>query len=272
MMSRQTVLLADNDHEYVTSIRPFLAEGGYRVIAVHTPEEAVQVLQRGNVDLALIDIRLRDDKDELDRSGLQVAHHAPDIPKIIVTNYPTYEAARAALTSQANGHAPAVDIATKHDGPEKLLLLLNHISTSIRLRALEARETYFATVRVQANVFFWLSIAAAITGFALLGFSVYLAVANNLTVDVMSVTAGLVIEAVSVLFYQQANRANQRVDEYQRERIENERVKRLLDACEEITDDEKRNDCIRAVIDANKTLFSVNSPTTNSLATGQSTP
>ena len=70
------------------------------------------------VDLAILDIRLRDDDDEKDTSGLKVAREAKSlIPKIVLTGYPTPELAREALTA-VYGEPLAVGFVGKAEGPE----------------------------------------------------------------------------------------------------------------------------------------------------------
>jgi hypothetical protein len=59
------------------------------------PAEAKRILEQGNIDLAIIDIRLMDDNDEKDISGLVVAKEtAPSIPKIILIRFPAFELAK----------------------------------------------------------------------------------------------------------------------------------------------------------------------------------
>jgi len=124
--TRKRILLADNIGEYRRSVIGFLELEGYAVTEAGTPEEAQEKLELEEFDLALVDIRMRDDKDTLDMSGLAVAKFASErgIPCIIVTAFPTVELARAALRSL--GAEPyAQDMITKGSDPQAVLASIN---------------------------------------------------------------------------------------------------------------------------------------------------
>jgi hypothetical protein len=80
------------------------------------------LLELGGIDLAILDIRLTDDADEKDRSGLAIAREvAPLVPKIILTAYPSYKFVREILQPRADALPPAVDFVAKQDGPEAMM-------------------------------------------------------------------------------------------------------------------------------------------------------
>jgi two-component system KDP operon response regulator KdpE len=100
----------------------FLVLEGYSVSEAGAPEEARKKLEPETFDLVLVDLRLKDDGDVNDISGLEIARLASErgMPCIIVTSFPTVELARAALRSR--GAAPyARDLITKASGPQALL-------------------------------------------------------------------------------------------------------------------------------------------------------
>ena len=116
------ILFADNHAEFLANRLEFLEGEGYTIIAARTPTEARHVLEGGDVDLAILDIRLRDDDDEKDTSGLTLAKElAPSVPKIILTDYPDYQFVRTALKTGADGKPPAVDFLAKGEGLEAML-------------------------------------------------------------------------------------------------------------------------------------------------------
>ena len=130
---RKRILLADNLREYRRSVIGFLELEGYLVAEAGTPEDAQELLVKDEFDLVLADLRMRDDTNLNDMSGLAVAKFASEcgIPCIIVTAFPTVDLARMALRSR--GAEPlAKDLITKASGPQALL-------DSIRL-TLEYRE------------------------------------------------------------------------------------------------------------------------------------
>lgn len=119
------VFIADNDHHQLSSCREHLENQDCTVYTAKTPEEAQRKLESElQVDVAVIDIRLRDDGDEKDVSGLDVAKLRPDIPKIILTAYPDYETTRIALKR----HLPiAYEYLAKIEGLPKLMSTINWV-------------------------------------------------------------------------------------------------------------------------------------------------
>ena len=118
---RHTILVADNDLEYLSLTKEYLESEGFKVISATTPEEARLVLENLSVDLAVLDLRLSHDWDERDIGGLELARVGnPSVPKIIMSAYPTIEVVRDVLT--ANVGVPAtVDFVNKAEGLEALL-------------------------------------------------------------------------------------------------------------------------------------------------------
>jgi DNA-binding response OmpR family regulator len=122
-MNKGRVLFADNVKHFLKARSEFLEAAGYEVLKADTLEKAKQLLQDARVHLAILDIRMVDDDDERDVSGLILAKD-PDyrpIPKIILTGFPSYEAVREALGPALDGLPPAVAFLAKKEGPEALI-------------------------------------------------------------------------------------------------------------------------------------------------------
>jgi DNA-binding response OmpR family regulator len=122
-MIKATILFADNDPDFLQTRGEFLEQEDYRVIPAADPTEARRLLEQGRIDLAILDIRLQNDDDEKDTSGLTLAK-APLyrlVPKIILTNFPTYQAVREALGPALDGLPPAVAFLGKREGPEAMI-------------------------------------------------------------------------------------------------------------------------------------------------------
>ena len=82
----QTILFADNDLDFLETRQTFLKNAGYHVIPATSPDEAKAILKKQKIDIAIIDVRLFNDEDEGDLSGLDLARTvAPSVPKIILT-------------------------------------------------------------------------------------------------------------------------------------------------------------------------------------------
>lgn len=117
------ILLADNDPDFLNTRAEFLENEGYRVLKAFSLEEARQLLTEAHVHLAILDIRMVDDDDEKDVSGLTLAKdlgYRP-VPKIILTSFPTYQTVGQALGPALDGLPPAVDFLAKVEGPEVMI-------------------------------------------------------------------------------------------------------------------------------------------------------
>ncbi|HJQ70239.1 MAG TPA: DNA-binding response regulator [Blastocatellia bacterium] len=117
------ILFADNDKRFLETRAGFLREAGYEVLLARSPEEAEQLLSEEHVHLAILDIRLEEDLDERDVSGLVLARAKEyrRLPKIIMTKYPTYENVREALGETLDGLPPAVRFIAKQEGGQALV-------------------------------------------------------------------------------------------------------------------------------------------------------
>jgi len=115
--SKATILFADNDLSLLETSKEFLEKSGYTVITATNPKEATTKLETDGIDVAVLDIRLENDEDERDRSGLILAKNvARSVPKIIVTNFPSYDYVREALRPQLDGLQVAVKFIDRNEG------------------------------------------------------------------------------------------------------------------------------------------------------------
>ena len=91
-MQNKKILLIDNSPSFLETYGLFLESNGYEVFGALSLSQAREILQNNLVHLIITDLRATNDNDELDRSGLIFAQTvAPTIPKIIFTNFPTYD-------------------------------------------------------------------------------------------------------------------------------------------------------------------------------------
>lgn len=121
-MPRQFLLLADNDVDFRRTLHRLLELEDYQVEEATSPQEAVEKLERLKVDLVLLDLRLTDDGDNYDISGLEVAKKAMEMGTrcVILTAFTAPETMRLALRSR--GAEPlALDYVTKESGPQAVL-------------------------------------------------------------------------------------------------------------------------------------------------------
>lgn len=251
------ILFADNDSDCLRTRSEFLEQEEYRVIPALNPTEARRVLERGGIDLAILDIRLEDDDDEKDISGLILAKEvARSVPKIILTGFPSHEYVREALRPQLEGLPAAVDFVAKQDGPEALL---RAIRKALEFGGEWLRETIdgiaerlakdYEDARRQSQMNYRASLGVAILGIVIIFVGTALTLEGILAFGIASAVGGIVTEAVSYLFFRRVDVANERMDRYHAESLQTRRFENLLASCDEISSLEKREACKERVID-----------------------
>ena len=120
-MSKLRVLIADNTHATLETYAEALYLAGYHVIQATSPEETRAALEDQRIHLALLDLRLMNDSDEKDKSGLIVARKsARSVPKIVLTKFPVTEDVRTALKFDAQGRSIAVDFVDQRLGLDEV--------------------------------------------------------------------------------------------------------------------------------------------------------
>jgi len=85
----QTLLLVDDDADFVATLQAFLMDRGFRVLAANTGVEAVALALANKVDLLILDLRLP----PLNGLGVyqELQRHGITLPTIVVTAYPVEE-------------------------------------------------------------------------------------------------------------------------------------------------------------------------------------
>jgi DNA-binding response OmpR family regulator len=126
-MSTKVILFADNDIDFLDSRSEFLENEGFIILKASSPEKAREFLDHRRVNLAILDIRLTDDK-EGDISGLELAQDSAynSLPKIMMTGFPTVDDAKLSLRRIVDELPPAVDYISKKgsagkDGRKELI-------------------------------------------------------------------------------------------------------------------------------------------------------
>jgi predicted nucleotide-binding protein len=114
---KATILFADNEPYLLETSKEFLEKAGYAVIVATNPRDATRKLETGGIDVAILDLRLENDDDDKDRSGLMLAKNvALSVPKIIITSFPSYDYVREALRPQLDGLPVAVKFIARDEG------------------------------------------------------------------------------------------------------------------------------------------------------------
>lgn len=116
------ILMADNDPDFLATRQEFLERKGYVVIPAFSPLEAQKKMKEESIHLAILDIRLINDDDENDTSGLELARtFSYSVPTLILTSHPTVEYVRRAMRPHLDGRPGIFDFLTKQEGPEALI-------------------------------------------------------------------------------------------------------------------------------------------------------
>jgi CheY-like chemotaxis protein len=141
---RSTILVVENDELYGETVKEHFGQAGYRTLVARNSDDAKRMLGAYRVDLAVVDIRLVDDADEKDVSGLGLAREInQEVPVIVLTQWPTVQNVREALAPY--GQPAAIGFVSKEEGFGELLLAvsiaLKPLSASVESRLLLAFDS-----------------------------------------------------------------------------------------------------------------------------------
>lgn len=241
-MIKTTILVADNDEEYRATLTEFLEREDYRVLQAASPIEAKQLLEENHVDLAILDLRLENDKDPKDRSGLDMAKQvAPTIPKIILTGFPDTETLREALGIVDRDLPPATRYIYKSEGMANVRQAVNEsLTVAKRLRrsinvASEQITSDYEDVHRHTKWDNWTSRIVAVLGIGVIFTGTFLALNGRVEVGIASAIAGLIAQGITYLFFKRLDAANERLDRYHLELLQVQRFEILLAACGELS-------------------------------------
>ena len=228
MSGKLHILIADNKYEMRKGCAEAMDTARFMLHFAETPTEARRVLDQGGIDVAVIDIRLIDDDDEGDTSGLDLTYDEryAALPKIIFTVIDEKEVSSSELFRPYGGALPPnARLMRKHRVAEELSDAATDISQRSRrvdipstaeavaeavqdvagrypaLR--EAREatekaidSYYARVQRKAEIAFWVAIAIALAGFVLTAVAVVLIVRHNYVAASAAGVAGAIQASV----------------------------------------------------------------------------
>lgn len=123
------ILFVDNDEDFLNTRAEFLIREGYEVFKAISLSEAYRFLENENIHLVVVDIRMENDDDERDLSGLKLVidEEYRLIPKIILTGHPNTDTARISLKLQSSGAALAFDYVKKSDSTQDFVQSVKEI-------------------------------------------------------------------------------------------------------------------------------------------------
>lgn len=251
------ILLADNDPTFLNTRRKFLEEQGYRVIPAATAVEARRILEQGGVDLGILDIRLENNRNGNDVSGLIVAKETDrTIPKIILTSFPTYEAAREVMGDVLDGAPAAVNFISKLEGMDAFLRAVRNALQRTE-RSFRATQDEIATqlnqdyeqARKEARAHYRINLVASLVFSIPIIVGTLLVLRGTLAAGTAIAVAGVVMEVAHYLFASRLNVAHRRVDRYHEELLQTKRLENLLAAIEKIDNERERGRCVANIIE-----------------------
>jgi two-component system, response regulator, stage 0 sporulation protein F len=115
-----TILVVDNNQGYRETLMDLLEQAGYEVLPAANELEAESIVSRQLPNLAIVDIRLHDDDDPHDRSGLRlIRRFPPELPAMILTAHADFKAIQAAYDSAPDAPKP-VGYVLKEDGDDAI--------------------------------------------------------------------------------------------------------------------------------------------------------
>jgi two-component system alkaline phosphatase synthesis response regulator PhoP len=117
----KSILIADDDSDYLFQLSFHLQKAGYSVITADSQKEAEKIIQREKPDLAILDLMM-----ENEDSGFILSHKLrkkyPDVPIIIATAVSSETGITFGLKSEEDKHWIKADLyLEKGIRPEQLL-------------------------------------------------------------------------------------------------------------------------------------------------------
>ena len=144
---KNTILIVDNFPASVIPLSRYIEKNGYKVEIASTREDAKRIVNQGHIDIAVIDMRLSDDGDEKDISGLELAKEIGNsIPKIMFTGYSTIETIKLALMF-TEGESPLfIDYVSKDSKADELMETIKKQEVS------DLRKVFVELQKVKKNL------------------------------------------------------------------------------------------------------------------------
>ena len=123
------VLLIDNDRDFLNTRAESVRKAGYQVLRAYSLKEARERLMNERVHVVVTDVRLVNDDDDRDTTGITVAKDGQfhSIPKIVLTGFPSFQGVREvmgpreATSSPSEGMPPAIYYLAKDEGPAAMI-------------------------------------------------------------------------------------------------------------------------------------------------------
>lgn len=152
MQNQPALLIADNDPKFARDLAKILESLHYHVLTACGFEQAQQTVNSHLVHVAIINVRLEDENNAKDESGLNFARGLnQNIAKIIVAGQPTWELTRDVLFSHSDMPPLAAGFISKEEGLATLLayiesILVKHVKVNFALKFSPSQHNAFSII------------------------------------------------------------------------------------------------------------------------------
>jgi CheY-like chemotaxis protein len=243
------VLVADNTGKELADMTKLIEARGFSVVPATNRKEAMGVIGRHEVDIAVIDLRLEDEGDVDDISGLSVAEDTDRlIPKIIVSKFPSLEDATEHLKIDIHGLPGIVDFVQKSQIKKELIPKIE--------RAMRIRKTFVSLARTtvayqldkdyndarwDARAHYRVSLILSLLFALPILAGAFVLHSDHASVSALLAIGGvLVAEITNYLLSRNLKFLYRRVERFHTELLETNRFERLLEVSFEIRDEKAR--------------------------------
>jgi CheY-like chemotaxis protein len=267
-----SILVADNNDYWMNELCMVIEAHNYKVIRATTAEKAMAILGSHSADIAVLDLRLKNDRSDNDISGFKVARDSDRmVPKIIVSNYSSEtEFAQAyprAFQIDVDAFPILVDFVEKGAIQSKLIPSVEHAlrvkdtwSLSAQTKISQALKEDHDRARREAKVHYWITLAVSIVFALIIFFGAYKlhdgAPEGSGALDLMLIVVGvLVAEVTNYLFVKKLEFLYSRVDRYHEELLQTDRFGQLLSTSYTIKDERLREQFKLELFDAATTQW-----------------
>lgn len=244
------ILVADNDPTWLHNLSDIIQNAGYDVIPAKNYKEAMAIIGNHDAELAVVDLRLEEDEDKSDISGLHVAEDTDrTVPKIIVSGFSNIKDAAEHLKLDLEGFPTILDFVEKTQVSRRLI-------PSIQ-RAIKLKKTLLSVAqgkvtsqlnkdydhaRSDAKMHFWSSLILSAVFVIPIVWGVFM-LHTHPSISVLFAIVGVVVAQITHhLFNSNLKFLYGRVDRFHAELLEANRFEQLLDATSQFDDRQKREE------------------------------
>ena len=243
----KTIMIVDNSKQYLDELSENLSRANYSVLKCANEKVAKETLSKNDIDLAIVDLKLKNDADPSDKSGVDLLSYIGNqIPKILISAYPEPNIIAETLRAREGGvlaHdfiAKSLGMSTIRDSVSRTL----RITEGFRRISSEGNrndvlyDTQKELLR-QVTIDHRTLTVSQILGLIFFGIGIALVYLNKIEIGILSAATGLISNLVSTFFINRMNRSTAKLSEYivpPQKKIED--INRLLENIEK-TEDQK---------------------------------